>query len=356
MPTTTVVSVPAGHVYVRHTAAEQPDGVVRPADPHPDDPSREAEDRWWPPAALDPTWVATHDLDVLHVQFGFDSWTPERLQEVADAVHDRGAALVHTVHDLRNPHHATRDLHDAQLAVLLGAADAVLTLTPGAAEETERRFGRQPEVVPHPHVVDLPTMERLAATPRRDGPFRVGLHVKSLRANADPEALLPTLVRAVRDLGGVLQVDGHHDVLTPGGARYDAALAGRLRDADAAGDLELRVHDTFTDAELWDYLHALDVSVLPYRWGTHSGWLEACRDLGTSVLAPTCGHHADQGPVHPFVLDEQDFVPASLEAAVHDAHDAGRPAPLGAAWRREQRAGIAAAHRRVYGRVTGVGR
>ena len=56
------------------------------------------------------------------------------------------------------------------------------------------------------------------------------------------------------------------------------------------------MHDYFTDDELWDYLSSLDVSVLPYRFGTHSGWLEACFDLGTIVLAPDCGYYAEQRP------------------------------------------------------------
>ena len=38
-------------------------------------------------------------------------------------------------------------------------------------------------------------------------------------------------------------------------------------------------------------------SVLPYRFGTHSGWLEACYDLGTAVVAPTCGFYAEQQPL-----------------------------------------------------------
>ena len=347
--TTTVASVPASHVYVRHIAAEQPDGVVRLTDPHPDDPSRSAEQRWWPPAMLDPTWIRAHDFDVFHVQFGFDAWSPDRLEEIARAVHDTGRALVHTVHDLRNPHHDTRDLHDAQLAVLLRHADAVLTLTDGAADEVAERFGRRPEVVPHPHVVELETLERFAgAGPHREGPFRVGLHVKSLRASMDPMALLPTLLRTVRDLDGVLQVNGHHDVLTEGGPAYDAELAGLLRDAERRGEVELVVHDFLSDADLWEYLRSLDVSVLPYRYGTHSGWLEACRDLGTAVVAPTCGYYADQGPVHSYVLDEDQFVAASLESALHDAHDAGPVAPLAVQERREQRQQVAEAHRRVY--------
>ena len=31
------------------------------------------------------------------------------------------------------------------------------------------------------------------------------------------------------------------------------------------------------------------------KFGTHSGLLEACRDLGTAVVAPACGAYGDQG-------------------------------------------------------------
>ncbi len=84
----------------------------------------------------------------------------------------------------------------------------------------------------------------------------------------------------------VLQVNAHRDVLDDDGARRDAELADYLRGRAAAGDLELHVHDFLPDQDLWAYLSSLDVSVLPYRFGTHSGWLEACRDLGTTVVAP----------------------------------------------------------------------
>ena len=55
------------------------------------------------------------------------------------------------------------------------------------------------------------------------------------------------------------------------GARYDPQLMGLVRDADRAGLLHLSVHDCYSDEELWDYLQCLDLSVLPYRFGTHSG-------------------------------------------------------------------------------------
>ena len=76
----------------------------------------------------------THDFDVVHLHFGFDSRSPEEL--AAFVARGPGAlAFVFTVHDLRNPHHASSELHDAQLDVLVPAADALLTLTAGAAAE-----------------------------------------------------------------------------------------------------------------------------------------------------------------------------------------------------------------------------
>jgi hypothetical protein len=158
----------------------------------------------------------------------------------------------------------------------------------------------------------------------------------------------------VRDLpGAVLQVNGHRDVLSRRGNRRDRDLASFLEHSRARGDLELQVHDFLPDEALWTYLESLDVSVLPYRFGTHSGWLEACRDLGTSVVAPTCGFYAEQGPVFSYVHDEDEYDGASLKEAVRAAWSAERAAPLDVGMRRAQRASIARAHRDLYSSLLG---
>jgi glycosyltransferase involved in cell wall biosynthesis len=203
-------------------------------------------------------------------------------------------------------------------------------------------------VLPHPHVVGL-TRPRRTVARAADAPFRVGIHVKSLRASMEPLRLLPDLVRAVHDLPrAVLQVNGHSDVLAPDGDRRDAELATYLQRAADNGDLELQVHDFLPDDELWRYLESLDVSVLPYRFGTHSGWLEACRDLGTAVVAPSCGYYADQGPVHTYLHEEDDYDGDTLAAAVRAAWAAGPVDPLPVEKRRSQREMVARAHREIY--------
>jgi hypothetical protein len=61
--------------------------------------------------------------------------------------------------------------------------------------------------------------------------------------------------------------------MTSGFPRHEPAFAARLTSLGERGAVELRVHDYFSDDELWGYLQGLDVSVLPYQFGTHSGWL-----------------------------------------------------------------------------------
>lgn len=350
----TVASVPSGHVYVRHLSPLDGGGPLRLPDPDPSSPSRPAGTTWWPPVMLDPGWAATAEFDVFHLHFGFDACSPDQLAELTGTLRGRGKPFVFTVHDLRNPHHQDRTLHDAQLNVLVPAADTVVTLTSGAAAEIERRWGVAAHVLPHPHVVDLPTMEAVqrarAGRPRREQ-FRVGLHLKSLRASMAPTRVLPPLLETVSGLDdAVLQVNGHRDVLEPGGARFDRELHDFLRDAERRGLVELHVHDYFSDDALWAYLASLDLAVLPYRFGTHSGWLEACRDLGTTVLAPSCGHFVDQGPVLSYAHDEEALDASSLHEAVVRAH-AERPR-FGATVqeRRLQRTSVAAAHDEIYRR------
>lgn len=342
-----VLSVPTGHVYVRHLRwPGVDDDVLRLPDPPV--PGDAPAAQWWPPPSLDPAWIATHhdEFDLAHLHFGFDARSPTELSEWTRVLRAHAKPFVYTVHDLRNPHHRDTRLHDAQLDALVPTADALVTLTPGAATAVQERWGRRPVVVPHPHVVEEPALSR--PRPAREG-FTVGLHLKSLRAGMEPVPVLETLAGVVPDLqDGRLRVDVHTDVMTPGTRNHDPQVVQLLHRLQRAGRVDLRVHDYFTDDELWDYLQSLDVSVLPYRFGTHSGWLEACHDLGTTVVAPTCGFYAEQRPCLTYRLDEHGLDPLSLTAAVTRAYEerpSWRADPQG---RRTERAHVAQAHRSLY--------
>jgi hypothetical protein len=226
----------------------------------------------------------------------------------------------------------------------------VITLTPGAAETIAVRWGRVAEVLAHPHVVDWETMSR--ARPAHAG-YVVGLHAKSLRANMDATPVAEVLAATVAGLPDArLRIDIHHEVFDPRAHAYRPDVGEALRAlADTNDRVELREHDYFTDAELWEYLNAIDVSVLPYRFGTHSGWLEACFDLGTAVIAPSCGFYAEQRPCVTYRHDETGLDASSLAAAVQLTY-ARSPAPRAIpSRRREEREALAVAHRAIYSRV-----
>jgi len=343
----TVASVPADHVYVRHLT--QPgDRVVRLPDPPPV--GVEAEPgQWWPPAILDARWVHQHadEFDLAHVHFGFDALDAAALSAFVDALDRHGKPLIYTVHDLRNPHHAVPQAHRAHLDVLIARAAALITLTSGAADVVASTWGRRPLVIPHPHVVGFDRMRR--PRPRRRGQYVVGLHAKSVRASMAPLPVLIALMPLVDEIPDLrLVVDVHRDVADADGARHDRDLMRALREAAEAGTVELCVHDCYTDDELWDYLQRLDLSVLPYRFGTHSGWLEACHDLGTTVLAPTCGFFAEQRRCLTYPMDETSFDAAALQDAVRAGYERRPHWRADPSEREAERAAGAAAHRAIY--------
>ena len=175
----------------------------------------------------------------------------------------------------RAPAERRRGRYHAHLEAVLATAEVVLTLTPGAADEIADRFGRTAIVVAHPSAAVPDPGARRRARARRTAPRAAGAGRPRRRA----------LVRAA--LSGAVSGGGRLRVLTD-----DERHVGRaVRELADRGDLELVVHPA---AERPAQLQQLHVAVLPEPRGTHSHDLEICRDVGTLVVAPSCGWSADQ--------------------------------------------------------------
>jgi hypothetical protein len=310
-----VASVPAGHPYVARVTAGR--GVHVLPDPLPDG----AEPgRWWPPVVLDPRWIADHaaEADLLHLHFGTESFTPEHLAATLHAAHDAGWPVVMTVHDLAHPQLADQRRYAEQLNVLVPGADALITLTPGAAAEIAARWGRDALVLPHPRLLtgNPPTV------PPTHGCRVIGLHLKDLRPNVDPIGTTRALLAALSDpaldgLNARAEVRLHRSVRDPRARDAVRALCA------SSPMVTLIEHDRLDDAELEHSLAGLDACVLPYRHGTHSGWLELCWDLGVPVAAPAVGYYGQQhgdGAVSTFRPNE---LAVSLRDLLRDGTRAG---------------------------------
>ena len=123
---------------------------------------------------------------------------------------------------------------------------------------------------------------------------------------------------------------------------------------NASPRVDVHIHDFLSGADLWSYLAGLDVSVLPYRFGIHSGLLEACRDLGTVVVAPTCGYHAQQASISTFAMDERPYDVDSLVDAVVGLSKQPPTEPVPVQTRLARRQRVAAAHFEIYARLLGM--
>lgn len=336
----TVASAPRRHSYTRH--------LLHPAVPvthvaTPDRGYRAAQ-------VMDARWVDAHadELDVFHVHFGFGDVPDDQVEAWLAALHRHGIPLVYTAHDLENPHLEDQARHRRQLDVLMARADAVVTLTGRASDRIRRRWGRDATVIPHPHVVDLRTAAAAARRPQRPaGEVVVGVHCKDNRAGMDVWPTLQAVLEVIADRADVrLRVD-----VRPGLAREDPDLARRVSRLAGHPRVEVRVMGYVPDGVLWRYLMAIDVAVLPYVGGTHSGWAEACVDVGTAVVVPDDLAVADQHPPPRVVGVRRRGVgpdPADLAAAIDAVRAHGRPRPPTPGQRAAQRLAIARRHHALY--------
>lgn len=321
LPAIRVASVPHRDPYVD---AVLPDGVVRVGPDHRPSP--------W----LDPAYLTAHaaEVDVVHVHTGFGHLPEDEVVCFSEAIRRTGVPLVVTVHQLRDPAQPLPARHEAHLRALLDTAEVVFTLTPGAADEIAERYGRTAIVVAHPS---------LAAPDPEVGGER-GLVGLALRAGApvpDPAGVVRAALHGALNGGGRLRV-----FVEPGYRLPD------LGDLAGSAALELAV----LDEDRWPaQLQELHVAVLPESCGTHSAELEVCRDVGTRVVAPSCGWFADQwSDVVTYGNDEErGFDPVSLNGAVAAALTRPAPRPADRAWREQQRSAVRDVHAQVYAQVVG---
>jgi hypothetical protein len=287
----------------------------------------------------DATWLAENaaGVDVVHVHAGHASLPDESPACWAEALRRLGIPLVVTVHQLRDPAEPRRGGYEAALDALLATAEVVFTLTPGAADEIADRYGRTAIVVAHPSVV-APDPELGAER------GLVGLRLGAVSPSAVPDPA--GLVRAA--LSGAVSGGGRLRVLVA--TRDEPVLSPEVRELADRGDIELVVHPAGEWAAQVQQLH---VVVLPERYGTHSVDVEIARDVGTRVVAPSCGWFGDQwSDVVTYGNDEDGGLDSvSLTAAVAAALARPMPRPADQVWRAEQREAIRRVHAEVYAQV-----
>jgi hypothetical protein len=348
----TVAALPGRGLYVRHLGhPEGVDGVHRPTVPPPGAAPR-------PPAQFDRAWLAAHidEVDVVHVHGVPPRLSAADVEAAVAVVREAGLPLVVTAYHLTDPSGHDEAHYAEQLAALVRAADAVITITPGAAEELERRFGVAATVLPHPHAVDFVRMRRARPEGARQT-LVVGTHLGSLRMPGDPVAFVRALADAVVQVPEArLQVHVHEHLLDPDSSRYAPDTINGIKRIVAEAGGTARAHRPMTDSQLWDHLFSLDVSVVPPLYGSHSIWPEACHDLGTALMLPATSLAAQQRPSLTYTASGDAPDAASLKDALVAARAAETPWRADPAERWKERVGIAESLRNTYEKLLGMRR
>lgn len=204
---------------------------------------------------------------------------------------------------------------------------------------------------PHPHVLGLDTL----MAPRRDksmGPCGSASTSRACAPTWPPARSWRHWPKVDQlDEPAIVQVNTHPEVMIGCATGRSRALAPGSRTAPARASSTCRCTPTGRERAVDLPSPASTRTARLYRC-THSGWLEACVDLGTAVIAPSCGFYAQQRPVFSYAnsrdgLDAQSLARA-VRAVAHHARDLARSARLDPAYRLTERRWVAAEHERIY--------
>lgn len=192
-----------------------------------------------------------------------------------------GIRIVYTAHNVAYHDDAGARLDQLGSGLLYRWADAVHVHDEEARRElVRRRRPRLVEVIAHGNYAgaypDECSRESARARLQLDSDQFVYLALGQIR----PYKGLDDLIAAFK------QTPGERLRLLIAGHPHDAAYGQRLQ-AAAAGDQRIRLRLSFVpEDELQYFMHAADVSVLPYRSGTTSGAAILSFSFGLPVIAP----------------------------------------------------------------------
>lgn len=262
-------------------------------------------------------------VDVAHVHFGYDYLAPESADDVVGHLADVDVPMVLTVHDIVYPADDDQQPHRGHTGTLVEAATTVVTLTDVAAQELWVRWGVEPLVIPHPRLLteeEISTAVRASRHLRGGDSAVVGVLLERMGENIEGPELLDQLASVASGRRGaalriLVEAQAWRDACGEDGESGGNHLVAELAAEGDWASVRLLRYESLDLGALLAEFAALDVCVLPYRFATHSTWLELCRDLGVTPVFPAVGCLRDQW------FDRCE--PAGHSGEVYDPRDPG---------------------------------
>lgn len=251
-------------------------------------------------------WIEQHDslgfFDVLHIQ-SLELAAIPTIQCVLEKCARKRKGIVVSIHETEPMFPNEGSDFPARVRLACSFAKSAITLTACAARKIVDQFGidrRMVRVVPHGLVLP-PSHSLWHLEPERNSQCTIGMF-GGFRPN---RSFLTAAVNALRGMGSA---DLRVRLLSRGLSPIElvaSSEAWQLASLAACDHrLEFDVRPFPSDDEIAEFVHALDILVLPYLYGTHSGQLELAMDLGVPVIIPDLGCFKAQWEVHSAFVSE----------------------------------------------------
>ena len=289
-------------------------------------------------------WIESNSdrFDLMHVLGDVEGVEQEDLT----ALQETGKPLVYTYAGNSRPASLSE-------TILMRGADRIVVNSHQAHSDANEIHGRQATLVPHSHVLSLEAMGHLAPG-RRIPPFTIGFALDSLSPDPTGETIVEVMTRMARESSCFrARVDVEASSFEPESA--PGSLAPLLTGLARRGQLDLRVHERFGSLEISDFAVGVDMAVVSSWTGPGIGWIEACRDAGTAVIAPAGRDSDTLRPsfgfrIFPTGACNRDDLGSAFDEAQR-ALQRGEMEPVGADRRRHHRRNIASLHSRIFSEV-----
>jgi hypothetical protein len=305
------------------------------------------------------------DFEILHVH-SVEFASEAEISRAVEGCRARRQGFVATVHDLSPAYESPDSSFETKVDLVCTQASSVITLTTGAAERLRRTFaGRRwlerVTVIPHGWVIPAGSVQHHARA--ADQPVRYGL-LGVFRPNRDVWTAIVNWYYALQGEQATLTLFTR--AFEPRRLHDPALRAAEILEFAHARQPRVRivVRPHPTDADVASFMREIDVLLLPYTSGSHSGQLELAFDAGVLPLTADVGllreQAADAAPYvrhQPVWFDWSDgavwrygrrFCEALLEAHARALAAPAWQAEALDAWRLAQHETILEAHARIY--------
>jgi hypothetical protein len=241
-------------------------------------------------------------FDVLHIQSVELAELPA-IEEVLQRAASQRKGIVLTIHDVGPLFPDEGGPFSERINLACQFAKSVVTLTDCARQEISSRFGLSSatiSIIPHGSV--LPISHRLWTRKSAQNQFFSLGMFGGVRPN---RSFLTAAVNALYGLEPeAVRVKILSRGLNPIELAYGAEALQLANLAASDSRLSFKLSPFPDDDEVADFVSSLDVLVLPYLFGTHSGQLELAMDLGVRVIAPGFGCYRAQWQIHSAYVPE----------------------------------------------------